>query len=117
MKAASSGPPSMAASPATSTKNSTIRTTNRCGPRMLCRSQCLLDQRGERQMQVAVCGQHIAARHHRLSAGQIADKAAGLAHQEQPGGDVPRRQRELPEAVKAPGCDIGEVERRRAEPA
>src|SRR5216683_3989523 len=207
MKAARSGPPSMTASPVTSTRNSTIRTTKRCGPRMLRRSGCgaaasrsamrvrnrcwgttrsrrgradprlpderslhrgsyssmrcreqarryrrergegsrwrwketpksaprtalapalcrglgrpqrLLDQRRERQMEVAVGGQHIPARHHRLSAGQIADEAAGLAHQQQPRGDIPRGQLELPKAVITPRCDIGEIERRRTEPA
>ena len=72
--------------------------------RGLGRPQRLPDQRGERQMEVPVCGKDIAARHHRLSAGQIADEAAGLAHQEQPRGDIPGRQLELPEAVNRPAA-------------
>ena len=77
----------------------------------------LLDQRRERQVQMPVGGEHVAARHHALSAGEIADKAAGLAHQQKPGRDIPRRQAEFPKAVVAAGGDIGEVERGRAEPA
>ena len=46
-----------------------------------------------------------------------ADPPAGLAHQQHPGGDVPGMDPELPEAVLAPGGDIGQIERADAEPA
>ena len=48
---------------------------------------------------------------HPRAAVQIGDHAAGLAHQKNAGRDVPGRQAALPEAVEAPGRDIGEIER------
>ena len=44
----------------------------------------------------------------------IADEAAGFAHQNHPGGEIPRRQIALPIGVEPAGGDPGEIERRRA---
>ena len=52
-----------------------------------------------------------------VAAVEIGDEAAGLAHQEEAGGDVPRREVALPIGVEAAGRDPGEIERRRAEAA
>ena len=46
-----------------------------------------------------------------------AGEAAGFAHQEHAGGEVPRRKVALPIGVEAAGGDPGEIERRRAEAA
>src|SRR5580692_2088830 len=73
----------------------------------------LLDQRGERQVQVGIRRQHVAAGHHVMTAGHVADVSARLADEEEPGGDVPRRQRELPKSLVPSGRDISEVERGR----
>src|SRR6516165_11357780 len=119
IKALRSGRPSAAASAATSTRNSTIRSRKRREWFMPNRSsspphppaaQRLPDQRGERQVQMIVGGEHVAGRHHLMAAGQVADIAAGLADQQESGGDVPGCEAELPEPVKAAGGDIGEVE-------
>ncbi len=41
-------------------------------------------------MQPIVGGEHIAALHHRLAAGQVADEPPGLAHQQEAGREIPR---------------------------
>src|SRR5215472_11810882 len=123
IKALKSGRPSAAASAATSTRSSTIRSRKRREWLMPNRSsspchppaaQRLPDQRSERQVQVIVGGEHVAGRHHLVPAGKIADITAGLADQQESGGDVPGLEAELPEPVKAAGGDIGEVEGGRA---
>src|SRR6184192_3996980 len=49
--------------------------------------------------------------------GERSDVPAGLLDEERPGGRVPRRQPDLPEAIDATGRDIGQIERRRARAA
>jgi len=49
--------------------------------------------------------------------GERSDAPAGLLDEERPGGRVPRRQPDLPEAIDATGRDIGQIERRRARAA
>src|SRR6516164_5822518 len=121
IKALTSGRPSAPASAATSTRNRIIRSRKRrewfmpnrsnparCPPAAL----RLSDQRGERQMQVIVGGEHVPRRHHLMAARQVADIAAGLADQQNSGCDIPWCQAKLPEPVKTAGRDIGEVEGR-----
>src|SRR5919197_6111518 len=55
-------------------------------------------------------------RHRCRCAGEIGDDTACLAHEQDPGGHVPRRKYQLPEPVVAPASDVGEVERRRSGP-
>src|SRR6476646_10367346 len=47
-------------------------------------------------------------------AAEVGDDTAGLADDEQPCGDVPGREVELPERLEAAACYIAEVERRGA---
>ena len=54
---------------------------------------------------------------HGVAAVEVGDEAAGLAHQQDAGRDVPRREVALPIAVEPAGRDQGEIERRRAEAA
>ena len=54
---------------------------------------------------------------HGVVAFAIGDEAAGLAHQQDAGRHVPRRQVALPVDVEPSGGDPGEVERRGAEAA
>src|SRR5437667_929213 len=49
--------------------------------------------------------------------GERSDVPAGLLDEERPGGRVPRRQPDLPEAIDATGRDIGQIERGRARAA
>ena len=53
----------------------------------------------------------------RVAAVEVGDEAAGLAHQDHAGRDVPGREAALPVAVEPAGRDAGEIERGRAEPA
>src|SRR6516162_9901836 len=48
---------------------------------------------------------------------EIGDKAAGLAHERNPGRHVPRREPALPIGIDAAGRDPCKIERRRSEPA
>ena len=59
----------------------------------------------------------LALGEHGVTAVEVADKTAGLAHQKNPGGHVPGRQIALPEGVEAAGGDPGEIERGGAETA
>ena len=52
-----------------------------------------------------------------VAAVEVADKAAGFAHQKNARGHVPRRQIALPIGVETAGRDIGKVERGGAEAA
>src|SRR6516162_10990592 len=116
MKAVPSGRPRATASAATSTRNSIILIRKRREWFMpQSRSgqaghspaaQRLLDQRGERQVQMVVRGKHVPRRHHVVAARHVADIAAGFADEQNAGRDVPWREAELPEAVKAAGRDI-----------
>ena len=54
---------------------------------------------------------------HGFAAIEVAHESAGLAHQQDAGRHVPRRQVALPVGVDATGRDPGEIERRRAEAA
>src|SRR5690242_10351693 len=76
----------------------------------------LLDQSGERQMQTVVRGEYVARFHHLLTAAEVGDETASLAHQQHPRRDVPGGKSELPKAVEPAAGDIGEIERGRAEP-
>ena len=40
----------------------------------------------------------------------VADEAAGFAHQDQAGGEIPRRQIALPIGIEPAGGDPGEIE-------
>jgi hypothetical protein len=42
-------------------------------------------------VQVGIRRQHVAAGHHVMTAGHVADVSARLADEEEPGGDVPGR--------------------------
>ena len=42
---------------------------------------------------------------------EVGDDAAGFANEQDAGGDVPRREAQLPERVEAAAGDVGEVER------
>ena len=64
-----------------------------------------------------VAGDDVACGEHRVAAVGIADEAAGFAHQEHAGGEVPRREVALPIGIEAAGGDPGEIERRGAEAA
>src|SRR5215468_2590653 len=86
------------------------RTTSGCG---VAAAHRVLDQRAERQVQMGVRRQHVAACHHVVTTSHVTDIPAGLSDEKDPGSDVPRRQREFPEAFEAAGGDIGEVEGRR----
>src|SRR5205085_7272232 len=77
--------------------------------------QSFFDQRGEGQVQTVVGRKHVATAHHVLAPGEIGDKAAGFAHQQQAGGNIPGAEAEFPKPVKATGRDIGEIERGGAE--
>ena len=68
-------------------------------------------------MQMIVGGQYVAARHHRMATGQIADITSRLAHQQEPGGDVPRCEPELPEPLKPASGHVGQIERGRTDAA
>src|ERR1700730_10944955 len=68
-------------------------------------------------MKAIVGGEHLAALHHRLTACEIADESAGLAHQQEAGSEIPRRQSEFPEAVISAGGHISEIECGGAKPA
>jgi len=75
----------------------------------------LLQKASERQMKVVVGRQNIAGGQHGVSAGNVADIAAGLADQQYAGGDVPLLKPEFPKTIEATGRHIGEVERGRSE--
>src|SRR5262245_66244474 len=92
IKAVMSGRPSAAARAATSTRNNIIRSKKRREwfmPRIRSgragdspAAQRLLDQRGERQVEMIVGGEHIAGHHHVVAAGHVADIAAGLTDEQ-----------------------------------
>ena len=63
------------------------------------------------------CADDVAALEPALAAGEVADHSAGLADQQRAGGDVPRREMQLEEAVENAGGRVGEIERCRAGPA
>ena len=56
-------------------------------------------------------GDHLVAAHELRAAGEIADASAGLGDQQRAGGDVPRPEAHLEEAVEPAGRDVGDVER------
>src|SRR6516164_2398632 len=124
MKAVTNGRPRARASAATSTRNNIIlirkrrewfMPQSRSGRAGLSpAAQRLLDQRGERQVQMIVGGEHVPRRHHVVAARHVADITAGFADQQNARRDVPWREAKLPEPVKAAGRDIGEIESRRA---
>src|SRR5215813_11059697 len=111
MKAVTSGRPRATARTVTSTRNKIILSRNRREWFMpQSRSgraghspaaQRLLDQRGERQVQMIVGGKYVARRHHVIAARHVANIAAGFADEQNAGRDVPRRKAKLPEPVKA----------------
>src|SRR5215469_4010287 len=74
-------------------------------------AQDILDERTQGQVQVVVGGKHVTRRQHLVPAREVAHIPAGLAHQEDAGGDIPGREPEFPVAVVAPRRDIGKVER------
>ena len=64
-----------------------------------------------------VAGDDVALGEHVVAAVAIGDEAAGLAHQDEPGRDVPGLDIALPIAVEPAGGDPGEIERGGAEAA
>ena len=64
-----------------------------------------------------VAGENMAFGQHVVAAVEVADEAAGFAHHEEAGGDVPGREVALPMGIETAGRDPGEIERRRAEAA
>src|SRR5262249_30912618 len=67
------------------------------------------------RMELVVGGQHLTLGQTGIAAPEIADEAAGLAHQQNASGNVPELQILFPEAVEATGGDPGEIERGGAE--
>src|SRR4051812_13430019 len=61
-------------------------------------------------MHDAVRSERLFALDGEFSAGEVRDDTAGLGDDERAGGDVPRLELQLPEAVEAPGGDVAEVE-------
>src|SRR5579883_3030937 len=57
-----------------------------------------------------VAGNDLALAQDGVPSVHVADIAAGLAHQQKPGGKIPRRKVALPIGVEPPGRDPGEVE-------
>src|SRR5437016_14086148 len=68
------------------------------------------NQRRERQMEMVICGQHVARRHHLVAARQIADIAPRFAHEQYAGGYIPGLEAEFPEPVISAGGNISEIE-------
>ncbi len=58
-----------------------------------------------------VCRDHLAAVQVIAFAGQVADQAARLEHEQAPGGNVPGIEPDFPEAVVEARGDVGEIER------
>ena len=68
-------------------------------------------------MEVAVGGQHVAAAGGEWLARKPSDAATRLSHDQRTGGDVPRLQIALPEAVHPARRHVAQVDRRRPEAA
>jgi hypothetical protein len=64
-----------------------------------------------------VAGRDVALGEHRVTAVEIADVAARLAHQDDAGGHVPGRKVALPVGIDAAGRDPGKIEGGGAEAA
>ena len=77
----------------------------------------LLNHAKHRLMDLAVRREHIAAARKERRAVQPGDPAAGFLDDQRAAGDVPGLEIAFPEAVHAPGRDLAEVDRRRAEAA
>src|SRR5439155_24319537 len=58
----------------------------------------------------------VAALEPAVATGEVADYAAGLGDHQRAGGNVPRREMELEEAVENAVRGVGQVERRGARP-
>src|SRR2546421_11805297 len=66
-------------------------------------------------MHELVAGDDVAGLHGALFAIETGNKAAGLAHQKDTGGEIPRRENALPIGVEAAGRHVSKIERGRAE--
>src|SRR5919109_1482327 len=62
-------------------------------------------------MQVAIRRHDWRVRRNDVAPLEVGHAATGLSHQQQTGGDVPRRETQLPEAIKSPAGDGGQVKR------
>src|SRR5688572_9623818 len=62
-------------------------------------------------VQVAITGHNRSVRRHNVAPYKVSDPTAGLAHDDQSGGNVPRREPQLPERVEATACQPRQVER------
>src|SRR5581483_4917642 len=68
-------------------------------------------QRGDQlAMDVLVAGDDVTGTENVVAAFEIADEAAGLAHQDHAGGHVPDPEVALPKSIEATGGDPGEIE-------
>ena len=79
-----------------------------------CLLACRLEQAQQLAVHGVVAGDDLSLGQDGVFAVAIADEAAGFAHQNHPGGEIPRRQIALPIGIEPSGGDPGEIERRRA---
>src|SRR6266446_1744101 len=77
----------------------------------------LLEQAQQFAVKGLVAGDDISGRDWILAAVEVGNVAARLAHEDETGRDVPRREVALPIRVKSPGRDPGEIEGSSAEAA
>src|ERR1700733_2549501 len=79
-----------------------------------CFLTCRLEQAQQFAVHGVVAGGDLPLGQDGVFAVAVADEAAGFAHQNYPGGDIPRRQVALPIGIEPAGGDPGEIEGRRA---
>src|ERR1051326_5775709 len=75
----------------------------------------VFQQRQQLPMHALVSGNDMALFEHGVAAFEVGGESAGLAHQQHPCGQIPRREVALPIAVEPARRHPGEIERRRSE--